>query len=292
MVGHRELIPMKKKVPRVKVIMIVHNHELKLASDILLLRFFLENEVQTRPDIILVDNGSTDRTLEIARMLKVELFKSKERKIKKDIVKKAMRIGEDKEINTLIILDVQGGNTADDAISLIARSIKEGERFASAYIKPVKDKVGIGCWAMDRGILDMMESGSGTDIQSKMLELATKEDLELWAISEEVSFQSKKTRKNFFKLFKGSPIDALSGLIKYHPLTFYSGIGLLVLSLAILSGFYTVDYFYRQNTLNYFPALTTVGLVMIGGFFMVAGLILNAFNVLVERLEAMSKWKD
>jgi hypothetical protein len=31
---------------------------------------------------------------------------------------------------------------------------------------------------------------------------------------------------------------------------------------------------------------------MIGGFFMVAGLMLNALNVLVERLEAMKKWVE
>lgn len=283
---------LKGKKPNIKVIIISHNYEMKLASDVLLLRFFLQNEVKTKPDIVLVDNGSTDRTREIARDLKVEIYKAKDRKTKMEIVKKTMRIGEDRRIDTLVILDVQGGNSADDAISLISRSVMEGPRFASAYIKPVKETEGIGCWAMDRGILDKMGKGSGDDIQQKMLELATKEDLELWAISEKVSFQSKKTRRNFFQLFKGSPINAMKGLVRYHPLTFYSVVGLVILSVAILSGFYTVDYFYKNGSLNYFPAFTTVTLIMIGGFMMVAGLILNAFNVLVERLEAMSKWKE
>ena len=283
---------MTSEKPRIRVLLIVQDYEMKLASDILLLRYFFQKELNGFADVVIVDNGSTDRTHEIARNLKVEVFRTREKRTKQEIVKKALRIGEAKDISTLLILDVQGGNTADDAISLIARSIEEGSRFASAYIRPEKERAGIGCWAIDKGILDKIGEGPGSDIQKKMIELASKDDLELWAISEEVSFTSKKTRKKFFKLFKGSPLDALTGLIRYHPLTFYGGVGLIILSLAIVSGFYTVDYFYEHKDLNYFPAFTTMALIMIGGFFMVAGLILNTYNVLVERIEAMSKWNE
>ena len=79
-------------------------------------------------------------------------------------------------------------------------------------------------------------------------------------------------------------------IVKYHPLTFYGFVGMGILLTAMGSGFYTVDYFYEHGHLSYFPAFVTVALVMIGGFFMVAGLMLNSLIVLVERLEAMKKW--
>jgi len=282
---------MDEKVPNIAVFLITQDSEMRLASDVLLLRYYLANEVKIKPNIVIFDNGSKDRTHELARELKLEVFRSKRKRIKQELVKKLLRVGGDRDIGTLIILDLQSGNTADDAISLISRSLMEKSRFASAYIRPIRGRSGIGCWAIDRGILKQMGSDPETDIKEKILELASKEDLELWAVSEEVSFQSKKTRRNLFELFKRSPIEVLSGLIRYHPLLFYGISGLLVLSLAILSGFYTVDYFYKHNQLNYFPAFITMALIMIGGFLMVAGLILNAWNVLIERLNAVSKWK-
>lgn len=278
--------------PSIRVIIITQDSEMKLASDVLLLKYYLEKEARIKPDIVIVDNGSRDRTVDIVHDLKLELYKSRSRKIKKEIVNKVMMIGAEKEINTLIILDLQGGNTADDAISLIARSVKEGARFASAYISPPKEKAGIGCWAIDKGIFRQMGRGSEMDIQKRIIELATKEDLELWAISEEISLQKKKNRKKVFELFKGSPANSFMGLVRYHPLTIYGLLGLLILSVASITGFYTVDYFYRNNDINFFPAFLTAGLVMLGGFFMVAGLILNIMNILVERLEAMSRWNE
>ncbi|RLF65677.1 MAG: hypothetical protein DRN57_08630 [Thermoplasmata archaeon] len=282
---------MDEKVSNIAVFLITQDSEMRLASDVLLLRYYLANEVKIKPNIVIFDNGSKDRTHELARELKLEVFRSKRKRIKQELVKKLLRVGGDRDVGTLIILDLQSGNTADDAISLISRSLMEKSRFASAYIRPIRGRSGIGCWAIDRGILKQMGSDPETDIKEKILELASKEDLELWAVSEEVSFQSKKTRRNLFELFKRSPIEVLSGLIRYHPLLFYGISGLLVLSLAILSGFYTVDYFYKHNQLNYFPAFITMALIMIGGFLMVAGLILNAWNVLIERLNAVSKWK-
>ena len=282
---------MDEKVSNIAVFLITQDSEMRLASDVLLLRYYLANEVKIKPNIVIFDNGSKDRTHELARELKLEVFRSKRKRIKQELVKKLLRVGGDRDFGTLIILDLQSGNTADDAISLISRSLMEKSRFASAYIRPIRGRSGIGCWAIDRGILKQMGSDPETDIKEKILELASKEDLELWAVSEEVSFQSKKTRRNLFELFKRSPIEVLSGLIRYHPLLFYGISGLLVLSLAILSGFYTVDYFYKHNQLNYFPAFITMALIMIGGFLMVAGLILNAWNVLIERLNAVSKWK-
>ncbi|MGA1821675.1 MAG: hypothetical protein ACMUIG_04035 [Thermoplasmatota archaeon] len=279
-----------KKRPIFKIVILTQDNETVISSYLLILLYFLKNKVNMKPDITVLDNNSSDRTVDLAMRTGVSVQRYKKTKRRKELVRKVLQLGKASKANTFIILDITGGNDAEDAISLIARSLVEGKRFASAYIHPPKDGGSLGCWAIDIDLLESMEGDPEFDIEKKLEEIADLADLELIAIDEKVSIQSKKQRRNFLKMFKKSPIEMLSILVKYHPLMFYGSIGMFILLMSLISGFYTVDYFYKYNELNYFPAFTTVALMMIGGFFMVAGLMLNALNVLVEKLEAMKKW--
>jgi hypothetical protein len=274
----------------ITVLILSMDSEMVVGSIVTFIKYYLEKEVGTKADITVIDNFSRDRTVKIAREAGANILKVKERVNWTDVVKKALEVGRQSRSQTIVILDLISGNDADDAISLISRSIKEDERFASAYIRPVKGTGSLGCWALDRGLIGMVGGDMEIDIEEKLMELARKQDLEILAINERISLNSKKKRSNMINLFKRSPLETISVLMRYHPLTFYGGVGLAILLLALGSGFYTVDYFYEHGHLSYFPAFVTVALVMIGGFFMVAGLMLNSLNVLVERLEAMKKW--
>ena len=66
---------------------------------------------------------------------------------------------------------------------------------------------------------------------------------------------------------------------------------MIVLLFSLGSGFYTVDYFYKNQSLYYPTTFVTVILVMIAGFLLVAGLMLNALNMLVEKVRASKKWE-
>ena len=275
-----------------RIIVITQENEMEVASAILLISYYLKIRLGIDPDVTLLDNNSSDRTVSIATRIIPDIFRYRIRKRKVNIVKTALRIGRESKCNTLILLDLTGGNIADDAISLISRSIEEGERFASAYIHPVEEGGSIGCWAIDKGLLSKVGKGPEMDIEQRLQSLASMDNLELLAIDEKVSLQPKKKRYNIFKVIWRSPLVSIPRIIKYHPLLFYGSIGMIILFLAMVSGVYTVDYFYREGELNYFPAFTTMALIMIGGFFMVAGIMLNALLVLVEKLEALKKWMD
>jgi len=285
-------IDMKDERKDLTVIILAMEAEMTIGSIVLFIKYYLERQVKTESNIIVIDNSSRDRTPYVARKTGASVVRSKEHEEWSKVVKSALDIGRNCESQTIVILDLTGGNDADDAISLISRSLKEEERFASGYIRPMKGHGSVGCWAIDKGLLGKMGSEMELDVEKKLLELASREDLEIYAINEQITLTSKKKRRKMFSLFRRSPLDTISYFVKYHPLTFYGGVGMGILLSAIGSGFYTIDYFYKHNELNYFPAFVTVAMVMIGGFFMVAGLMLNALNVLVDRLEAMKKWVE
>jgi len=274
-----------------KIVILTHNNQTEIGSILLHLLHFFRTEIGSDPDITVLDNNSSDRTLKLSTLKWIKVYRSRHTMLKTQIVKKALEIGKNEMRDTLIILDVTGGNSSDDVINLIRKSQSEGERFASAYIYPPKNGNSLGCWAIDRGLLGMAVERNFR-VEDKLLELASKEELEMLAIKESTESRSKKKRTYILKAFPTSPLKVITILIRYHPLLFYGALGLLMILLALASGFYTVDRFYRTSELSYFPAFTTVLLVMVGGFLMVAGLMLNALNVLVEKLEAMKKWID
>lgn len=274
------------------VFVLTMESEMQIGSTLLFLDYYLQRKIGKGYRLYVIDNSSRDRTVKIARKCGVTVSSFKEDIEWSEVIKSTLTIAKESGYRTLVLLDLTGGNREDDAISLISRSIKEDERFASAYIRPSQNVGSIGCWAIDRGLLSVMGNELEVDIEQKLVNLASKEDLELLSIEEKISLNSKRKRRRMFRLFRRSPLETLSIIMRYHPLKFYGSIGMMMLLTAIGTGFYTIDFIYKNGELNYFPAFTTVALVMIGGFFMVAGLILNALNTLVEKLEAMKKWVE
>jgi hypothetical protein len=190
--------------------------------------------------------------------------------------------------NVNLFLDLSGDNDADDVISLVRASDIQGSLFAGGWINPRNINGRIGCLALDRNNLLILSESKG--------------DLEAFI---EKMLSSKEYRKNMYKeivekrtKMKGAlrrkfdPRFILRAFRRSHPLTFYGSFGLISVLGAMATGFYTVDYFYKNQNLYYPTAFTAVLLTMIGGFFLVAGLILNAMNVVEERVRAIKKWES
>ena len=274
----------------IKIILITQDNEIDISSNLIILIFYLKKVVGIDPDITVIDNNSKDRTVKLIRNFGLDIYRYKVRKTRKVLVETAFNLAKQRNLDILIILDLAGGNTSDDAISLMARGIDEGSRFASAYIQPRKGDGYLGCWALNSQILYEMGPDIDMNLRKYLLEYASSENMEVLAIDELFSVNSKKQRNNMFNLFRRSPLEMISALVKYHPLLFYGMIGMTFLLVAIFSGIITINWFYTHHELNYMMSFLTVALVMIGGFFMVAGLMLNALNIIIEKLEAMKSW--
>ncbi|MEA3558240.1 MAG: hypothetical protein U9R75_03205, partial [Candidatus Thermoplasmatota archaeon] len=181
-------------VPETKVMIIAHDREKTIASKILLLRYLVRDVCS--PDIVVVDNGSTDRTTKLARRCGCRVIAFSKRLERDSIIRRTFEAGKKGFPDILVIIDVKGENPADDAASLIMQSVNEGSGFASAFVQSVKDDETIGCWAMSREIYEKMNFDNG-EIDTLLLELARSENLRSRTVYETVEIHGKRKRTKY-----------------------------------------------------------------------------------------------
>jgi hypothetical protein len=162
------------------------------------------------------------------------------------------------------------------------------ERFDSGWIVPLRGSKTIGCLALNKKSLSHLYK-HGRDVHAYLQQKLRTPELVKTKYQEDVRGITKLKAKSEKRFRNG--LEMLRHFRRRHSLKFYGGLGLIVVAFAITSGFYTVDYFYKHHNLYYPSAFLTVGLTMIGGFLMVAGLILNAMNVMVGKINSVKRWE-
>ncbi len=260
--------------------------EITIASTVLLLRSGTHGDFIT--DVVVIDNGSTDRTVKLASRSGARVISYPHRVDRGEVIGNALDIGKSADTDLFLILDVMGGNTADDALQLLETVKEKGDDFASAYMVPDKGEDTVGCWAVDRKLIRRI-STTGT-LEDALFDIMKRNKLDYQKIKGRISMPSKRKKKSFKWWPSMRPMELLVHVRRTHPLKFYGGIGMLILLSSIVTGFYTIEYFYRNLQLDYVSAFLTVMLVMVGGFFLTAGLMLNSLRILFERLEATVRW--
>jgi glycosyltransferase involved in cell wall biosynthesis len=285
---HEQGNPMEEQKRDLMILILGKDVSRTIASTIQKIRLYLENELHARYRIVWLDNGSTDETEWFAKKAGAFVVKYTRTQPRERIVHKAVEVCLQNDRPISIILDTEGGNTADDAISLHKAAIRMKDRFVTGWIVPVHGSKNIGCLALDRDSLRGMYD-KGPDIYAYLQEKLRSKEFMKTNVTEEISGISKLKRSSGQRV--RNLREWFRDLRRVHALKFYGGIGVLVVIVALASGFYTVDYFYRNQNLYYPTAFLTVALTMIGGFLMVAGMMLNAMNVMVSRIRSEKKWE-
>jgi hypothetical protein len=203
------------------------------------------------------------------------------------ILRKAMSDAVAEGSDITIILDLNSRNDADDAVSLIRAATIQGNRFAGGWIKPRKGDGRIGCLALDRSSLDKL-NGSNERLDDFIKGMLSSSDYRKQLYKELIEGPSKKKEA---KRIETNPLLIWRNIRRGHPLKFYGSLGLLSVLCAMVTGFVTVDYFYKNQTLFYPTAFGTVFLAMVGGFLLVTGIFFNAMCMVEESIKAMKKWE-
>ena len=271
---------------KISVLIIAHNREKIIGSTVMILRKYLTG---TNPMITVIDNGSMDRTSDIANKVGAKVIRYRIKRERRDIIEKAIMKGAEEDSNIIYILDLKGENTAEDVIQLYKRGKKYGDKFASGYVEPYVGTDTIGCLGLHKDMISKVLKNQG-EIKEFLLNLARSGNLNIHNISEILYQPSKKRRKDRIKLKLSLSLKKFSDLRTNHPLSFFGGTGLIFFTLGMITTFYTVDYFYTHQHLAYLPAFLTVLFIMISGFLFFAGLLINSFNSLIEKLNAYYKW--
>jgi len=269
---------------RISIFIIAHDREKTIGSTILILK----KELDIEPKIFVVDNGSTDRTSEISTRLGATLIRYRVHQKRDIVIRKAIERGYEQDSDIVFFLDIAGGNTPDDVISLYFKGKRLKRKVALGYIQPYKGTDTIGCFAMDKKMMMNVLERRG-DIVEIIRDMESSSEFDKHKIYDTMEIKGKKR-----KITNSSLSKRIKKKAKYfrrnHPLQFYGLMGSLFFLGSMLSTYYTVDYFYKNQHLAYLPAFITVVLVMISGFFFITGLMINAFNTLIERLERLNDW--
>jgi len=279
---------MKLPLKSIGVIILERGKESSIASTIYKLRIGIDEDLGIRSGIYVIDNGSYDETAYVANMAGAGMIRYKQRKDREVVINKAVGLAVEKGHELTVILDRMGGLYAEDALALINAAVEKGKEFATAYVVPTKGEKTIGCLAVDRNQLLKLKD-RGEEVSSYLLSLSGKEKLKKVTFRENVSFVTKKKQKN--NNGKKPILIRLRDFRRNHPLKFYGSLGLMVLLNAIGFGMYTIDHFYHHRNLYYPTSFATVFLVMVAGFLLVSGLMLNALTVMLEKVKATKKWE-
>jgi hypothetical protein len=94
-----------------------------------------------------------------------------------EVIKRILR---DFDGKVLVIFDLDSGNKMDDLMALIDKVEQEGNRFACAHIKPLKQ--GLGLWAFERGMVERIRNVDRVNFMRVILKA---EELEISCIKQE-----------------------------------------------------------------------------------------------------------
>jgi glycosyltransferase involved in cell wall biosynthesis len=274
--------------PGVGIFILARDVEITIASTIFKIKHYLKENVGGDIRFFLIDNGSSDETADLARRAGAKVIRYDTRQRRSVVIRKALQQAVDRPFDIYVMLDLAGGNSADDAVSLLQAALRTGSNFASGYVIPYKGSDTIGCLAMDRDNLKLLYD-RGESVTDFLIDLARSGDLKTHTLSEAAKEYTK--RKKTIRRRRTSFVRWFGEITREHPLKFYGVSGMLVLLLSLVSGFFTVDYLYKHQRLFYPTGFTTAALVMIAGFLLMAGLMMNALNVLVERVRASKRWQ-
>jgi glycosyltransferase involved in cell wall biosynthesis len=260
----------------------------------------VRNHVTT---VVVVDDGSTDETAEIARRAGATVIQHQTNQGKAAAVNTGFRYIRQLEPQAVVMLDGDGQHRADDVPAMLAPIISDsadlvvGSRFLQVKsVIPVYRQVGqhgltlatnfasgvslsdsqSGYRAFSRKALELLRFGQqGFSIESEMQFLAGEHKLRIVEVPIQVCYNEPAKRN---PMTHG--IQVLNGILRMigqiRPLLFFTLLSLPVLIGGTLLGLYVIDIYIRTRQLAIGYALITVLLSEVGMLLFFTGIILHS----------------
>lgn len=261
--------------------------------------------------VIVVDDGSTDRTREIAKLAGAKVVVHPSNMGKGAALKTGFHAARDSDI--IVTLDSDGQHNPQEIPRLIEpllnneADVVNGSRYLNGNGKETPKYRRVGQNVLDAatnlssGDLDITDSQSGfrafaghtipifrfhsTDytIESEMLIDAAKAGLRIKEVGINVTYGDEHHhKKNPFTHGISVFVRLLQDMEFNRPLYYFSIPGILLIIIGMLLGVYFFDR-YLHGTLNFYPTLGASLLVLFGAFMGFTGLILHSMSRMIWR---------
>ncbi len=273
--------------------------------------------------VIVVDDGSTDKTAEVARLAGAEVVSHIQNGGKGTALKTGFEAAENLHPNVVVCLDADAQHNPDDIPTVIA-PILAGDAemvIASRYLNKEHKKTipkyrRFGLWVLtatqnfgsNKKITDTQcgfraFSGDiigkfrfqqkGLSVESEMLEDAIDNNIKIKEVPFSPRYDGLDTStEKPGKHGLGVLNFILRAVRERHPLLFFGVSGAILLLVGLAFGVYSLSSFFNNGQLPFGPSLIASVLILMGALCLFSGLILNSISGMLHGVTLMSPSRE
>ena len=286
--------------PKILVGMPAYNEEKYIGSIVL-------QAQQYADEVIVVDDGSTDRTLKVAKLAGATIVRHAENKGYGSAIQRILAEAKGRDSDVLVILDADSQHNPEEIPSLI-KAISEGYDVAIGSRKMQKDSIpwlrrsGMkvlsyltnilskkklwdtesGFRAYSRKALAMLgPKEKGMAISAEIVAEAAAKGLRVTEVPISIAYTKDGSTLNPIRHGLGNLNRIMAMISERRPLLFFGSCGSICIVLGIVAGVSVLQTLFASQVLLAGSAMISMLLITIGVLSIVTGIILN---VLVKRI--------
>lgn len=277
------------------------NEEVAIGSMVLRTRLYADR-------VIVVDDGSSDRTAEVARLAGAEIMQHPENKGKGSALKTGFESLNGADI--IVILDTDGQHDPADIPKLVEpilggeADVVNGSRYINGNKKDTPFYRRLGQVILDKATnlnsgLAVTDSQSGfrafashtrnvfrfkqngLAIESEMLADAANAGLRIKEVEIGVRYDVDGSSEHPFAHGIKVLVEVLHDMELRRPLYYFTVPGLLMSAIGIGMGLEFLRTFYHGGSLEYGPMLLMILLTLVGSFIALTGIILHSISKMI-----------
>ncbi|MGB9937108.1 MAG: glycosyltransferase family 2 protein [Methanobacterium sp.] len=285
-----------------------YNEEISIGSIVLSVKKYVDN-------IIVVDDGSTDKTIEIAELAGAEVIKHINNQGKGAALKTGFKAVENSDI--IITIDSDGQHNPEDIKKLIKpiidgeADIVNGSRYLTGKNENTPIYRRVGQTVLDKATnlgsglkITDTQSGfrafavhtlpifrfysSGFGIESEMLIDASKAGLKIKEVEIGVRYDVDCSTKDPVTHGFGVLIKILNDIEFHRPLFYFTIPGFIIIIIGLILGLTFFGEYLAHKSFSLFPTVLAMLLTCGGGFLALTGIILDSMSKMIIRLTGSS----
>lgn len=288
---------------QITAIIPAYNEQISIGSVVLAARNYVDR-------VLVIDDGSTDRTSEIAELAGAEIIHHEKNMGKGEALKTGFHAAEDSDI--LVTIDGDGQHKTSEIPNIIqpiidgeadivngSRYLKAGEKNTPSYRRVGQNVLDIatnfnahsrvtdsqsGFRAFAKHtfpVFDFHESGFG--IESEMLIEASNANLKIKEVEISVSYNPNGSKQNPIRHGVTVLVKLLQDMEFNRPLYYFTVPGIILIIAGLLSGLVFFSQYLGGGSHSLAPTTLSALLTIGGGFIAFTGIILHSMGRMIDR---------
>lgn len=289
---------------KITAVMPAYNEEVSLGSIVLTTKKYVDN-------VIVVDDGSTDNTVEIAALAGAEVISHPSNKGKGAALKTGFEAARVSEI--IVTIDSDGQHNPEEIPKLITPIINgeadvvNGSRYINGNKKDTPSYRRVGQTVLDKATnlnsgLDITDSQSGFrafarhavpafrfscsdfGIESEMLMDASNAGLRIKEVEISVRYDVDGSTKNPVTHGVGVLMRVINDLEFQRPLYYFTLPGSIIIIIGVVLGLLFFGDYLGGGSRSLLPTILAIMMTMVGGFLAFTGIILDSMSRMINKV--------